>query len=616
MTSTVSHCLVLASSNEPFLLANLFVLSQTPPSQLTVFFCRDDKVWPTDLLLKCEWAYKYFCFLHRGYGQAFFKNMDVRLVDNRDLEEQQALLSDCNHLVITPESYNTAITNDIEIVLSDAQIAALTQLEAYGLVINEAFLQQVIPVINQVESMTYPIAAQKVEHFIQKWLTLADVAAEQYWQESFGEEYRFLQDLELWRYGLVREGRTLLNQLIARLEQNPTDWLSHLALMLYKRQHHSLNAVAIPEFWQPIFTYYQQRLGKCLQILPYLNDFTVTVLILTYNRFAMFKRSVENIVQQPHSHWRLLIMDHGSTDETPQYCQQLALHPHIRIIRKDINEGPDAALGCWQEMLKEVNTELVMILPDDDWLLPHYLGMAIGVYQRYPWLGLVNGSYYCGPDSQIEFQYGPHYAIDTIGEPMLEMQRLAVIAGCVQGSLYRKSLLLELAPLDTISFKNTGDHAVWDYILDVKLICNYEVGYVAQPGIFITLASDSSYTGAQPEVNIHILQCVEHLYRDYVAFWGHHTMPRLYFEKYEKPRLMGYLMTQFQRMLSAASVDDLAEQIAIKEKSWIKFVELCQYIESECLSDSAPVEVNLANPYHLFLCPPHQSLPIHHPSYP
>lgn len=94
----------------------------------------------------------------------------------------------------------------------------------------------------------------------------------------------------------------------------------------------------------------------------------VSVIIPTYNRRLPLERAVASVVQQSYSDWELIVIDDGSTDQTPEWLHAHPLfsgtNPKGRVIRTENqgvsrarNLGIEAAQGEWIALLDS----------DDEW---------------------------------------------------------------------------------------------------------------------------------------------------------------------------------------------------------------------------------------------------------
>lgn len=92
----------------------------------------------------------------------------------------------------------------------------------------------------------------------------------------------------------------------------------------------------------------------------------ITILTPTYNRAHTLKRLYESLEQQSNKHFKWLIIDDGSTDETYELVQSLKKGSKLDIIYiyKE-NGGKHTAIN---EGMKIIDTPLTFIVDSDDYL--------------------------------------------------------------------------------------------------------------------------------------------------------------------------------------------------------------------------------------------------------
>ena len=94
----------------------------------------------------------------------------------------------------------------------------------------------------------------------------------------------------------------------------------------------------------------------------------------TFNQAAFIRRALESLQAQTLTAWELLIVDDGSTDETPALLRTLPPDPRIRQERLGENAGLGAALN---RALARARAPLIAYLPSDDLYYPdHLAGLA------------------------------------------------------------------------------------------------------------------------------------------------------------------------------------------------------------------------------------------------
>lgn len=107
----------------------------------------------------------------------------------------------------------------------------------------------------------------------------------------------------------------------------------------------------------------------------------VSVLMPTFNQAAFLRRAVRSLLSQTYSDWELLIVDDGSTDETPSLIAQIRDDLRVRDWRIPVNGGFAGALN---HALAAARAPLVAYLPSDDLYYPTHLGSLIACLDAHP----------------------------------------------------------------------------------------------------------------------------------------------------------------------------------------------------------------------------------------
>lgn len=107
----------------------------------------------------------------------------------------------------------------------------------------------------------------------------------------------------------------------------------------------------------------------------------VTIIMPVYNTEDSLSYCVESILAQTYSAWRLLIIDDGSTDNSPSICDRFAAQDkRIKVIHKS-NGGVSSARNCG---IKMVETPYFTCIDSDDIVEPIYLECLMNTKTRYP----------------------------------------------------------------------------------------------------------------------------------------------------------------------------------------------------------------------------------------
>ncbi len=101
----------------------------------------------------------------------------------------------------------------------------------------------------------------------------------------------------------------------------------------------------------------------------------VSIITPTYNHQTYIRQCIESVLAQTMTNWEQLVIDDGSTDNTPKIIKEFK-DPRIRYVRQD-------HIGIWglgetyNKALKMARAELIAILEGDDFWPPDKLEKQI-----------------------------------------------------------------------------------------------------------------------------------------------------------------------------------------------------------------------------------------------
>jgi GalNAc5-diNAcBac-PP-undecaprenol beta-1,3-glucosyltransferase len=99
----------------------------------------------------------------------------------------------------------------------------------------------------------------------------------------------------------------------------------------------------------------------------------VSIIMAAYNMASTLPRAVESVLSQTYTDWELILIDDGSTDETPRVVAGLT-DPRIRAFRHSPNRGVTAAKNAGFDQIKG---EWFTILDADDEIVPEALATML-----------------------------------------------------------------------------------------------------------------------------------------------------------------------------------------------------------------------------------------------
>jgi glycosyltransferase involved in cell wall biosynthesis len=113
----------------------------------------------------------------------------------------------------------------------------------------------------------------------------------------------------------------------------------------------------------------------------------VTVLVPTFNRSHWLPGAVASALDQTYADVRVVVSDNASTDATPEVVSAFD-DPRLSYVRRQRNVSLNEHYNLCVE---EISSKYVLILPDDDVLLPGAIDALLPVLERTPTVGIAHG---------------------------------------------------------------------------------------------------------------------------------------------------------------------------------------------------------------------------------
>jgi len=114
----------------------------------------------------------------------------------------------------------------------------------------------------------------------------------------------------------------------------------------------------------------------------------VSTLIPVFNRPAMLREAVDSVLAQTHRPIEIVIVDDGSTDDTPVVAGELArAHPEIRVLHQ-ANRGTGAAREAARQIARGA---FIQHLDSDDLLEPRKFELQVAGLNSHPECGASYG---------------------------------------------------------------------------------------------------------------------------------------------------------------------------------------------------------------------------------
>jgi glycosyltransferase involved in cell wall biosynthesis len=115
----------------------------------------------------------------------------------------------------------------------------------------------------------------------------------------------------------------------------------------------------------------------------------ITLIVPTYKRPHMLKRTLNSVVSQTYPHFQACVYDNASQDHTSQIVHQFTQRD--KRIKYHLHSENIGSNNNFQYGLKRANTPFFSFLADDDLLMPHCLEEAMQKFAEYPHIGIFVG---------------------------------------------------------------------------------------------------------------------------------------------------------------------------------------------------------------------------------
>jgi len=232
-------------------------------------------------------------------------------------------------------------------------------------------------------------------------------------------------------------------------------------------------------------------------------DVKVSVIVATYNRAGYLSETIDSLLQQDFRGFELIVVDDGSTDNTPQMLNTYG--DRLRVLRQD-NRGPSAARNLG---VRHDRAPWIAFQDSDDLSEAHHLATLYAYASEHPGCGMVfaNGAYLGGPRHRRETIIPAHKSRRLASTQV----RLA--------DLFDKSVVrLQAALISRRAYDSVGGHdeslrICMDLDLSFRLFMNYPAAYLDRV-VFLYRRHEGN-TGSNEELrlneNIRVIEkLIEH----------------------------------------------------------------------------------------------------------
>ncbi|MGM1062349.1 glycosyltransferase family 2 protein [Saccharothrix sp. Mg75] len=123
---------------------------------------------------------------------------------------------------------------------------------------------------------------------------------------------------------------------------------------------------------------------------------TIDVFMPFYGDVTLMQEAVRSVLAQRDQDWRLTVVDDGQPVDVAGWFTELG-DPRVRYLRNERNLG---VTGNFNRCLDLVEHDLVVLVGNDDLMLPDYVGRVRALHARFPTAGIVQ------PGVEVVDQHG------------------------------------------------------------------------------------------------------------------------------------------------------------------------------------------------------------------
>lgn len=188
----------------------------------------------------------------------------------------------------------------------------------------------------------------------------------------------------------------------------------------------------------------------------------VSVILPTYNRAAFIVEAIDSVLAQSFRDVELIVVDDGSTDDTPQRVEQIS-DPRLIYIRQP-NRGRSNARN---HALGLAKGKYIAFLDSDDFYLPGKLELQVDFLENHPDIGMVYTSASCIDEhgDLLPFTYHASASGD-IYEDIAFFQPVTITLPTV---MVRREIIAEAGSFDT-KMDRFEDTDMWRRISKLTLV--------------------------------------------------------------------------------------------------------------------------------------------------
>lgn len=178
----------------------------------------------------------------------------------------------------------------------------------------------------------------------------------------------------------------------------------------------------------------------------------ISIIIPSYNSEKTIEKAVKSIYKQQHNNFEVVIINDGSTDNSPELCKNFAAKDkRIRVFHNKTSQGVSSARNKGIMMSKG---DYITFLDSDDELAPNFFKSAFSESDWDVWVGNVARRI----DGIINCRSIPKFEFEGIGNALTEEQ---ICAGyncicCCYAKIFKRKVVQSIRFNESMSFGEDG----------------------------------------------------------------------------------------------------------------------------------------------------------------
>ncbi len=206
----------------------------------------------------------------------------------------------------------------------------------------------------------------------------------------------------------------------------------------------------------------------------------LTVIITTHNYGRFLQNSIESVLSQTNQDsWHLIVVDDGSTDDTPDILETFQDDARISVVKLN---GIGLA-GASNAGIKKAESEWIIRLDADDWFHPQCIEILLEKAEK----------------TGVDLIYGDYFIVEAEGKIVCSHSQIGNMIGAgyessplAAGCLFRKDCWRQIGGYDE-SLRFQEDFDFW-----LKFTERFKTAYVPQPLMYYRKHSGSMSTNRKP----------------------------------------------------------------------------------------------------------------------